>query len=117
MRLLIYILLTFIASVAAHFFQLIIGYGFLSMLFTAAGSPPGDLSRSSYIFFTMGPPLAFGVCLWIGYFVFINILVHFNIKLSLLFGSVLSVVLTVYLILCLLPLLIEDVSIPFSNFN
>lgn len=112
----IYILFTLIASVAAHFFQLIVGYLFWATLFTAAGSPPGDLSQSSYVFYTIGLPLIFGVCLWFGYFLFVNFIIHFNIRLSLLLGSVVSILLTVYMVLCLLPLLI-DVTIPFSKFN
>ena len=116
-RFFIYILFALIASVAAHFFQLVVGYFFLAMLFTAAGSPPGDLSQSSYVFYTIGLPLIFGVCLWVGYFLMVNIIIHFNIRLSLLFGGVVSIVLTVYMVLCLLPLLIDDVTIPISNFN
>lgn len=106
-----------VVTVSSYFFQMIVGLFFVSMLFTAADSPPGDVSQLTYVIFTVGLPIFWGIGLFMAYYIAKKILESFETNISVLFGIVISTLSTIYIILCLLPILSYKFNIPFSMFN
>ena len=116
-RALIYTGFILVVILSSYFFQMIVGLFFLAMLFTAAGSSPGDVSQATYVIFTIGIPILWGIGLFIAFYIAKKVLESFEIAISLLFGFIISTFSTIYVILCLLPILSYKFNIPFSMFN
>ncbi|MFC7686420.1 hypothetical protein [Ureibacillus sp. GCM10028918] len=91
-----------IASVLTYFVEIILSLFIGSILFTAADAPPGDISESSKLFYSVGLPVVYGFFLFgLSYFIS-HIVESFSIR-TMSIGVLFHIIIVIYLIWNVVP--------------
>jgi len=93
----------FVATIT-YFVAIFLYFMISGILFYAADSPPGDISDTSKLLFSVGMPLGYAIVLFGVYYLYSQIIKDFNIHLTLSIGVIIHIIIAIYLIWILVPL-------------
>ncbi|MDN4494380.1 hypothetical protein [Ureibacillus aquaedulcis] len=91
-----------IASIITYFVELFLSLLIGGILFTAADTPPGDISDSSKLFYSVGLPVVYGFIFFGLYYLINRIVESFSIR-TLCTGVLFHIAIVIYLIWNIVP--------------
>lgn len=96
---------TYFVTVATitYFVEFILIYMISGILFYAADAPPGDISDSSKLLYSVGIPVIYAFILYWLYFFYSLIMKSFNIHINLNIGILFHIIIAIYLIWNIVP--------------
>ncbi|PID15300.1 hypothetical protein CSV63_09045 [Sporosarcina sp. P34] len=91
------------AAIVTYCVEFFLTYMISGILFYAADAPPGDISDTGKLLFSVGIPVVYAFVLFGLYYLYSNILKGFNIHLRLSVGVLLHIIIAIYLIWNIVP--------------
>ncbi len=92
-----------IVATVTYFVKFFLIFMISGILFYAADAPPGDISDTSKLLFSVGIPVGYAFVLFGFYYLYYGIMENFKIHLMLSLGVLFHVIIAIYLIWNLVP--------------
>ncbi len=92
----------FVATVT-YFIELFLSLMIMGILFSAADAPPGDISETSKLLYSVGMPIVYAFFLFGIYYLYTDILKSFSTHLMLGVGILFHIIIAIYLIWNIVP--------------
>ncbi|MCG7333806.1 hypothetical protein MHZ95_00790 [Sporosarcina sp. ACRSM] len=92
-----------IAAIVTYCVEFFLSYMISGILFYAADAPPGDISDTSKLLYSVGMPVIYAFVLFGLYYFYREILKSFSIHLMLSVGVLFHIIIAIYLIWSIIP--------------
>ncbi|MEG0471623.1 MAG: hypothetical protein RR588_04740 [Solibacillus sp.] len=92
-----------IVSPVTYFVEIFLTLIIWGILFSAADAPPGDISETGKLLFSVGAPVVYAFVLFALYYLLCKILKNFEIHTKLSIGVLFHIAIAIYLIWNLVP--------------
>ena len=92
-----------IVATVTYFVEFFLSYMIGGILFYAADAPPGDISDTGKLLFSVGIPVGYAFVLFGLYYLYSQIIKSFNIHLMLSIGVLFHIIIALYLIWNIIP--------------
>lgn len=92
-----------IVAIVTYFVELFLSLMIMGILFSAADAPPGDISETGKLLYSVGIPVVYSFVLLGLYYLYREILKNFSINLMPSIGVIFHVIISIYLIWNVVP--------------
>ena len=92
-----------IVVTVTYFVELFLSFMIMSILFSAADAPPGDISETGKLLYSVGMPVVYAFVLLGLYYLYSDILKSFSIHLMLSIGVIFHIIIAIFLIWNVVP--------------
>lgn len=92
-----------IVAAVTYFLELLLSIFIMGILFSAADAPPGDISETAKLVYSVGMPVAYASVLFGLYYLYTDILKSFSTHLRLGVGVLFHITIAIYLIWNVVP--------------
>lgn len=92
-----------IAATVTYFVELFLFIMISGTLFYAADAPPGDISETGKLLFSVGMPVVYAFVLFEIYYLYSRVIKKFGINLMLSIGVLFHIIIAIYLIWKMVP--------------
>lgn len=87
-----------IAATVTYFVKVVLFIMISGILFYAADMPPGDISDTEKLWYSVGFPAFYAISLYLLYYLCTKIVKNYRIYLNLSFGVIFHIIIAIYLI-------------------
>ncbi|KPN95007.1 hypothetical protein [Lysinibacillus sp. ZYM-1] len=92
-----------IVATVTYFVEIFLSFMISGILFYAADAPPGDITNTGKLLYSVGMPVGYAFILFGLYYLYLQIIKGFNIHLKLSFGVIFHMMIAIYLIWNIAP--------------